>query len=147
MTLQIQIDYFQIMGTYDTKQTFQMKYIFTTWLIRNWGIGTCFCQYLRHLYTKIISMQVSIHIFRLKCLWAEGTKGRCIWKIYGENHFYMCLYKKKSLQIFISRAVRIQIRIDPPHPFLCRKRRQNGPVLRIRPEKKPKPCVTAGVKR
>jgi hypothetical protein len=31
--------------------------------------------------------------------------------------------------------VRIRVRIDPPHPLVCHKRRLNGAVLRIRPEK------------
>jgi hypothetical protein len=30
--------------------------------------------------------------------------------------------------------VRIRVRIDSPHPFVCRKRRLNGAVLRMRPE-------------
>jgi hypothetical protein len=30
--------------------------------------------------------------------------------------------------------VRIRVRIDPPHPLVCRKRRLNGEVLRMRPE-------------
>jgi hypothetical protein len=39
---------------------------------------------------------------------------------------------------------RIQVRIDPPHPHACRKRRLNGAVFRMRPEK-PRSRVTAGV--
>jgi hypothetical protein len=31
--------------------------------------------------------------------------------------------------------VRIPVRIDPPQPLVCRKRRLNGAVLRMRPEK------------
>jgi hypothetical protein len=31
--------------------------------------------------------------------------------------------------------VRIRVRIDPPHPHVCRKRRLNGVVLQMRPEK------------
>ena len=42
--------------------------------------------------------------------------------------------------------VRIRVRIDPPHPLVCCKRRLNGAVLRMRP-KKPRPRVTAGVAR
>jgi hypothetical protein len=38
------------------------------------------------------------------------------------------------------------VRIDPLHPLVCRKRRLNGAVLRIRPEK-PRSRVTAGVAR
>jgi hypothetical protein len=33
----------------------------------------------------------------------------------------------------ILRPVRIRVRIDPPHPLVCRKRRLNGAVLRMRP--------------
>jgi hypothetical protein len=42
--------------------------------------------------------------------------------------------------------VRIRVRIVPPHPLVCRKRRLNGAVLRVRPEK-PRLRVTAGVAR
>jgi hypothetical protein len=42
--------------------------------------------------------------------------------------------------------VRIRVRIDPPHPLVCRKRWLNGAVLRMRPEK-PRSRVTAGVAR
>jgi hypothetical protein len=42
--------------------------------------------------------------------------------------------------------VRIRVRIDPPHPLVCRKRRINGAVLRMRPEKL-RSRVTAGVAR
>jgi hypothetical protein len=42
--------------------------------------------------------------------------------------------------------VRIRVRIDPPHLLVCRKRRLNGAVLPMRPEK-PRPRVTAGVAR
>jgi hypothetical protein len=42
--------------------------------------------------------------------------------------------------------VRIRVRIDPPHPHACRKRRLNGAVLWMRPEK-PRPPVTVGVAR
>jgi hypothetical protein len=42
--------------------------------------------------------------------------------------------------------VRIRVRIDPPHPLVCRKRRLNGAVLRMRP-KNPMSRVTAGVAR
>jgi hypothetical protein len=40
----------------------------------------------------------------------------------------------------------IRVRIDPPHPLVCIKRRLNGAVLRMRPEK-PRSRVTAGVAR
>jgi hypothetical protein len=42
--------------------------------------------------------------------------------------------------------VRIRVRMDPPHPLVCRKRRLNGAVFRMRPEK-PRPWVTTGVAR
>jgi hypothetical protein len=42
--------------------------------------------------------------------------------------------------------VRIRVRIDPPHLLVRRKRRLNGAVLRMRPEK-PRSRVTAGVVR
>jgi hypothetical protein len=42
--------------------------------------------------------------------------------------------------------VRIRVRMHPPHPVVRRKRRLNGAVLRMRPEKS-RPRVTAGVTR
>jgi hypothetical protein len=42
--------------------------------------------------------------------------------------------------------VRIRVRIDPPHPLVCRKKRLNGEVLWMRPEK-PRSRVTKGVAR
>jgi hypothetical protein len=42
--------------------------------------------------------------------------------------------------------IMIWVRIDPPHPLVCHKRRLNGAVLRVRPEK-PRSRVTAGVAR
>jgi hypothetical protein len=42
--------------------------------------------------------------------------------------------------------VSIRIRIGPPRPHASRKRRLNGAVLRMRPEK-PSPRVTVGVAR
>ena len=50
-------------------------------------------------------------------------------------HLPCCLY-----------PVRTWVRIGPPHPLVCRKRRLNAVVLRMRPEK-PRPRVTAGVAR
>jgi hypothetical protein len=41
---------------------------------------------------------------------------------------------------------RIRVRIDSPHPLVCRKRRLNGVVLWMRPEK-PRPHVTVCVAR
>ena len=47
---------------------------------------------------------------------------------------------------FIYYPVRIRVRIDPPHPLVCRKRRLNGAVIRMRPQK-PRSRVTTGVTR
>jgi hypothetical protein len=47
---------------------------------------------------------------------------------------------------FIYYPLRIRVRIDPPHPLVCHKRRLNGAVLRMRHEK-PRSRVTAGVAR
>jgi hypothetical protein len=40
--------------------------------------------------------------------------------------------------------VRIRVRIGPPHPHACRKRRLNGAVLWMRPET-PRSRITAGL--
>jgi hypothetical protein len=59
---------------------------------------------------------------------------------YGNSFVFPQLF---SIEIV---PVRIWVRIDTPHPLVCRKRRRNGVVLRMRPEK-PRPRVTAGVAR
>jgi hypothetical protein len=46
----------------------------------------------------------------------------------------------------MSTSVRIRVRIGPPHPHACRKRRLIGAVLWMRLEK-PRSRVTAGVAR
>jgi hypothetical protein len=43
------------------------------------------------------------------------------------------------------KPVRIQVRINPLHPLVCRKRRLNGAVLRMR-SGKPRPRVTVGAR-
>jgi hypothetical protein len=63
-----------------------------------------------------------------------------------EHLFSECAQIKK-LWIDIENWLKsIRVRIDRPHPLVCRKRRLNGAVLRMRPEK-PRPRVTAGVAR
>jgi hypothetical protein len=57
----------------------------------------------------------------------------------------LCLKQQKQ-RFSRSSPVWILARIDPPHPLVCRKRRLNGAILRMRPEK-PRPRVTAGVAR
>jgi hypothetical protein len=42
--------------------------------------------------------------------------------------------------------VRIRVKVDPPHPLVCSKRRLNGAVLQMRPEKA-RSRGTAGVAR
>ena len=53
---------------------------------------------------------------------------------------------KIVLRLRSNNPVRIRVRIDSAHPLVCRKRRLNGAVLRMRPEK-PRSRVTAGVAR
>jgi hypothetical protein len=54
--------------------------------------------------------------------------------------------KRIGFCFFDVQNVYVKVRIGPPHPLVCRKRRLNGAVLRMRPEK-PRPRVTAGVAR
>jgi hypothetical protein len=54
--------------------------------------------------------------------------------------------QKDKLLIILYSPVRIRVRIGPPHPHVCRKRRLIGAVLRMRPEK-PRPRVIVGVAR
>jgi hypothetical protein len=37
-------------------------------------------------------------------------------------------------RVCFCKNLRIRVRIDPPHPNVCRKRQRNGAVLRMRPE-------------
>jgi hypothetical protein len=60
------------------------------------------------------------------------------------DHIWGCSIRK--IQAGWKNPVRIRVRIDPPHPLICRKRRLNGAVLRMRPEKQ-RSRVTAGVAR
>jgi hypothetical protein len=57
----------------------------------------------------------------------------------GARKYLNSLQARKS-------TTRILVRIDPPHPLVCRKRRLNGAVLRMTPEK-PRSRVAAGVTR
>jgi hypothetical protein len=45
----------------------------------------------------------------------------------------------RSVHIF-PYPVRIRVRIGPPHPLVCRKRRLNGAILRVWPDKTEVPC-------
>jgi hypothetical protein len=60
------------------------------------------------------------------------------------NLISIVLHQKLLLPIYT--PIRIRVRIDPPHPFVCHKRWLNGTVLWIRLEKQ-RPCDTAGVER
>jgi hypothetical protein len=65
-----------------------------------------------------------------------------------DNVHILHIYGSMCAHLFYlySDPVRIRVRIDPPQPLVCRKRRLNGAVLRMRPEK-PRSRVTAGVAR
>jgi hypothetical protein len=54
-------------------------------------------------------------------------------------------YHQESGQVILQ-SMRIRVEIGPPHPLVCCKSRQNGAVLRMRPEKL-RPRITAGVAR
>jgi hypothetical protein len=65
---------------------------------------------------------------------------QCFWLIFHVLTLWLIFH---TLTLW---PVRIRVRIDSPHPFVCCKRRLNGAVLWMRPEK-PRPHVTAGVAR
>jgi hypothetical protein len=46
------------------------------------------------------------------------------------------IFTVRNISETFSHPVRIQVRIHPPHPHECGKRRLNGVVLRMRPEKR-----------
>jgi hypothetical protein len=64
------------------------------------------------------------------------------------NFFLNCgqIRQEDFISYFTKNPVRIRVRINPPHPLVCRKRRLNGLVLWMRPGK-PTSRVTAGVAR
>jgi hypothetical protein len=91
--------------------------------------------------------------------WSVATTGMITFKWSSNRrwlcncaHYQSCDRPPPIHQITISNCwwglnkqpVRIRARIDPPHPLVCRKRRLNGAVLRMRPEK-PRSRVTARV--
>jgi hypothetical protein len=57
---------------------------------------------------------------------------------------FPCLKDIINVICSIHNPLRIGVRMDPSHPLVCRKRRLNGAVLRMRPEKR-RSRVTAGV--
>jgi hypothetical protein len=71
----------------------------------------------------------------------------------GSNHVTI-----KEIQIHVNKSrknmgyyfhpppipVRIQVRIDHPHSLVCRKRRLNGAILRMRPENRGRCCSRCG---
>jgi hypothetical protein len=66
----------------------------------------------------------------LKFFSLDSSNGHSDWNFF--TRFYTNLI---FCTIFVWRPVRIQVRIDPPHPLVCRKRRLNGAVLRVKLEK------------
>jgi hypothetical protein len=92
-------------------------------------------------------------LWRSKCIY-EVIDTHCSSQFYVGGNSCKCKCKKLKLYyiyIYIcscfllhNTLVRIRVRIDPPHPLVCRKRRLNGAVLRMRPEKS-RSRVTAGV--
>jgi hypothetical protein len=57
------------------------------------------------------------------------------------------IFEKLQIFKFYTRSpFVIWVKIGPPHPHVCRKRRLIGAVFRMRPEK-PRSRVTAGVTR
>jgi hypothetical protein len=79
--------------------------------------------------------------------WKDGTWRRfiyCVLYILYILLYILYIYIYIYTSCFTScqlNPVRIRVRIDPPHPLMCRKRRLNGAVLRMRPEK-PRPRGT-----
>jgi hypothetical protein len=89
------------------------------------------------------------HCQRAKRLYIDGYTQLILNKLFLDK---LCKYWRYdvpylNVEYFLTiPPVRIRVRIGPPHPLLCRKRRLNGVVLRMRP-KKPRPIVTADVAR
>jgi hypothetical protein len=62
----------------------------------------------------------------------------------GDDELEIAAGRRGFIKLFS--PVRIRVRIDPPRALVCRKRRLNGAVLRMRPEKQ-RSRVTAGMAR
>jgi hypothetical protein len=76
-------------------------------------------------------------------LWVQHNLTHLVLLPFAMQCLYICYPAYKWSFSF---PVRIRVKINPPHPLVCRMRRLNGAVLRIRP-KKPSSRVTAGVAR
>ena len=134
-----------------TKNTFFFLIIKFTWIYEH---EFMFIDHFKKIHTE---KNIQCLYFRLE------NPGN--WRAWNSQNF-LCYessipYFKKSINFCIfhpnftkfctfilhwGQPVMIRVRIDPPHPLVCRKRRLNGAVLRMRPEK-PRKRVTAGVAR
>jgi hypothetical protein len=95
------------------------------------------------LQTSSIRILVQIRsVFKVK-----GYNGCILIRIHTGTKLKKFLFFQEMFWFFSAlRPARVQVRIDPSHPLMCSKRRLNGAVLQMRPEK-PRPRVTAGVPR
>jgi hypothetical protein len=97
------------------------------------------CLFVRHI-TWLLEITCIIHYhFRIR------------WRYEHTDIWYVALPLIPADQVWISLhfiyfwwPVRIWVNIGPPDPFVCHKKRFNGEVLRMRPEK-PRSHVTAGM--
>jgi hypothetical protein len=70
----------------------------------------------------------------------------CIYRTVLLEIMHQILLEVLPAMFHTNLPVRIRVRIDTPHPLVCRKRRLDGAVLRMRPEKL-RSRVSAGVVR
>jgi hypothetical protein len=86
---------------------------------------------------------ISLIWIRHHCRWRAAKYRLCsAFKAFEQGGIFIVphlLWHGTSVFPVSSVPVRIRVRIDPPHPLVCRKRRLNGAVLRMRPEKPRKP--------
>jgi hypothetical protein len=93
--------------------------------------------------TDAVSLFEIMNTFYSLLLWGSSIK------IIDLNlHVHFCLFLHLKFGFFFGfcfitiihlswiRPMRIRVRIDPPHPLVCRKRRLNGAILQMRPEKR-----------
>jgi hypothetical protein len=127
-------------------------------------LGLVFAKLMQQV--KLNTIPILMHQILRSLQWYSGRKSwkseKKMWKLYkSQDNQILCheielnrrielcmreIFIRLEMNLFSWPPMRIRFRIDPPHPLVCRKRRLNGAVLRMRPGK-PRSRVTASVAR
>jgi hypothetical protein len=97
-------------------------------------------EYLLRITICLICLAFDLNLRIWSWRWTALRMGLTI-----PNLFFIYLFRicRRTQEFFSNMmgSVRIRIRIDPPHPLFCRKRRLNVAVLRMKQEN-PRSCVS-----